>query len=657
MSTTLNLSNFKPTFDDEFNSFTSSPTGGAGTWQTTFYFGGRTLSSNGEQEFYSDSSVGVNPFSLQNGALQITASPGSNPAGLPYNSGLITTEGEFTQTYGYFEMRAKLPAGQGLWPAFWLLPADKSWPPELDPLEAFGATNANGEGGANKIHVGEISSNSWQSNGSWITTPANITTGYHSYGVDWESDHVTYYFDGQQVAQFNTPADMNKPMYMLANLAAGGTWPGGVGGESGQLSIDYIRAYSSDAGAKAVAMQTISSPDGAATAATVATTAAAVSSAPLPSPIQGAGGQDTLTLHVSADRFLGDPQFTVKVDGVQLGGTQSTDAAHGQGLWDDITLTGNFGIGAHQVDVTFVNDAWDGTGVGDGHDRNLYVGSISLDGQTYQAGSSGTLMANGVASFHTTIAGSSSPATTPSPAAAASPMSASSADSAQATPDVARSWIQANSQGVATGGAAAADLFNTAGGQTLVGNGGNDLFHLGSHADTSVVEHGSGISTVAEWALQYTLADGIANLQIQGNYAQLASGNASANWITAGSGNDFIDGGGGNDTIVAGVGASILTGGVGKDTFAFPDVADQGNHVTDFTPGQDLLDLRSLMKSAGYGGADPVTDNILHLVQSGSDTKIVIDPHGNGDWAAHTVVTLDHILPSAVKVGTDLIWH
>jgi hypothetical protein len=89
----------------------------------------------------------------------------------------------------------------------------------------------------------------------------------------------------------------------------------------------------------------------------------------------------------------------------------------------------------------------------------------------------------------------------------------------------------------------------------------------------------------------------------------------------------------------------------------FSNVADKGNHVTDFTAGQDLIDLRSLMKSLNYSGTDPVHDNILHLVQSGSDTAIVIDPHGNGDSAAHTVVTLDHILPSAVKLGVDIAWH
>src|ERR1700745_421736 len=122
MGTPLNLTGYKLTYDDEFNSFTSSPDGSKG-YQTTFYFGGRSLPSNGEHEFYSDSSVGTNPFSVQNGALDITAKPGV-PAG--YTSGRTTPEGSFSQTYGYFEMRAELPQGQGFWPAFWLLSADKS---------------------------------------------------------------------------------------------------------------------------------------------------------------------------------------------------------------------------------------------------------------------------------------------------------------------------------------------------------------------------------------------------------------------------------------------------------------------------------------------------------------------------------------------------
>ena len=78
MAGTLDLSGFKLTYDDEFNSFSSSPDGSTGQYKTSFYFGGRSLPSNGEHEFYSDSSVGTNPFSLHNGALDITAAPGDS---------------------------------------------------------------------------------------------------------------------------------------------------------------------------------------------------------------------------------------------------------------------------------------------------------------------------------------------------------------------------------------------------------------------------------------------------------------------------------------------------------------------------------------------------------------------------------------------------
>src|SRR6185437_6791945 len=83
----------------------------------------------------------------------------------------------------------------------------------------------------------------------WTNVP-NMTTGYHTYGVDWEPDYITWYFDGNPVYQIATPADMNSPMYIIANLAVGGNWPGPADGySSAQFDIDYIRAYASGAAA------------------------------------------------------------------------------------------------------------------------------------------------------------------------------------------------------------------------------------------------------------------------------------------------------------------------------------------------------------------------------------------------------------------------
>jgi len=248
----------KLTFSDDFNTF--SWYGKGGTWKTWFAYGssptdpnGRTLSGNVELEFYSDSLVGVDPFSASNSILSIAANRGNNlpkndkGVQLLYTSGLITTEPSFKQIYGYFEMKAKLPWGKGFWPAFWLLAADKVWPPEIDPLEAFGAPNSRNEGHNNQIHHGVIgTTGSW---GEWTDTPknVNITTGFHIYAVLWTQSTITFYFDGTQTQTGPTPAALvNRQMYLLANLAVGGSWPEDPNSSTpfpSHLEIDYINAY------------------------------------------------------------------------------------------------------------------------------------------------------------------------------------------------------------------------------------------------------------------------------------------------------------------------------------------------------------------------------------------------------------------------------
>jgi len=92
MPTTIDTSQLKLTFQDEFNFFSASPDGSSGLWQTSLDYGNRTLGSNGELQYYSDSSVGVNPFSIDCGVLTFTAAPGNNPLDLPYNSGAIISK-------------------------------------------------------------------------------------------------------------------------------------------------------------------------------------------------------------------------------------------------------------------------------------------------------------------------------------------------------------------------------------------------------------------------------------------------------------------------------------------------------------------------------------------------------------------------------------
>ncbi len=239
----VSLNGYTKIFGDSFSGFNWSANGSTG-WMTQGATGWRSLGANHEAEFYSDPSVGVNPFSVANSVLTITATPGTNPMGLPYNSGMINSHGLHDQEYGYFVMKAQLPAGAGMWPAFWLLPTNYSWPPEIDVFEQLGSD-------PNTIFVGTHSA----VGGPNVSTTtaihvANTTTSFHTYAVDWEPNTITWYFDGTKIFSEATPADMHQPMYMIANLAIGGqgSWPGPPTSASefpAKMQIDYIRAYAS----------------------------------------------------------------------------------------------------------------------------------------------------------------------------------------------------------------------------------------------------------------------------------------------------------------------------------------------------------------------------------------------------------------------------
>lgn len=203
------LADLTPTFSSNFANFVSSANGSVG-WQTTLPHGARTLATNNELEYYSDPSVGYDPFSVANGILTITAQPESNPDALPYDSGIITTERSFSQLYGYFDMRAELPAGAGMWPAFWMLPANLASTREIDVMEMFGDNPMQYQVTDHSPGSGNATTN--------VITP-DLSQGFHDYGVYWTPTSISFYFDGNLVANMPTPADMNVPMFMLANLA------------------------------------------------------------------------------------------------------------------------------------------------------------------------------------------------------------------------------------------------------------------------------------------------------------------------------------------------------------------------------------------------------------------------------------------------------
>ncbi|THD78839.1 MAG: glycoside hydrolase family 16 protein [Phenylobacterium sp.] len=236
------------TFDDEFDSFRRFHDG-KGVWRTTYRDGQaadefdiRTLKNNKEVELYVDPDfqhLGLDPFRIRDGMLEITADRPPEKArgalrGYQYVSGVITTQPSFSQTYGYFEMRAKLPAGKGVWPAFWLVRQDLSWPPEVDIMESIGDPSE---------YYATLHSNDAKDGGTKVPIDRD---GFHVFAVSWDAQQLVWFVDGREVKRLPTPPDMHKPMYIIANLALGGDWAGYPDAGTpfpATLRIDYIRAY------------------------------------------------------------------------------------------------------------------------------------------------------------------------------------------------------------------------------------------------------------------------------------------------------------------------------------------------------------------------------------------------------------------------------
>ncbi len=186
------------------------------------------LHVNNEKEYYQTQNA-----TIANGNLVITAKKES-VAGQPYTSARMTTYGKFTQTYGRIEARIKLPTGQGMWPAFWMLGANigtVSWPQcgELDIMETINDKALN----YGTMH--------WNVNGHvsyGSTTPVLTKSDYHVYAIEWDVNEIRWYVDdvlyqtGNIKDNINTTGAFQFPFFLSLNLAVGGDFPGATVDES-----------------------------------------------------------------------------------------------------------------------------------------------------------------------------------------------------------------------------------------------------------------------------------------------------------------------------------------------------------------------------------------------------------------------------------------
>ena len=211
---------------------------------------------NDELEYYTNR---VENLQVNNGNLVITAKREgySDSQGVfrGYTSARIKTAGKFSQSYGRFEARIKIPEGQGVWPAFWMLGDDitqNSWPAcgEIDIMENIGKEPGTVHG---TIHGPGYSGA--KGIGSPYVLPDNkkFAEDFHVFAVEWEPQVIRFYVDDHLYAT-RTPADLppgtkwvyDHPFFIILNLAIGGNWPGepDVHTKFPQtMLVDYVRVY------------------------------------------------------------------------------------------------------------------------------------------------------------------------------------------------------------------------------------------------------------------------------------------------------------------------------------------------------------------------------------------------------------------------------
>jgi len=197
---------------------------------------------------------------LRDGKLVIKAIKSEKNGKDYYTSGKVTGQNKTDFSYGKVVVSAKVPEGQGLWPAIWMMPKEESyygqWPKcgEIDIMEVLGNDVSTAYG---TLHFGEPHG---EIQGTWGLTGQTYADSFHEYSVEWEPGEIRWYIDGNLYNTANDwftavqgedekpyPAPFDQPFFVQMNLAVGGTWPGNPDAttdfDKAEFEIDYVRVY------------------------------------------------------------------------------------------------------------------------------------------------------------------------------------------------------------------------------------------------------------------------------------------------------------------------------------------------------------------------------------------------------------------------------
>ena len=242
------------TWADEFDAPDGSPVD-ASKWESQV---GGDGWGNQEREYYTSDPLNAHQ---EGGNLVITATKEGAAAhpcwygACELTSARLQTRGKLEQAYGRFEARIQIPAGQGLWPAFWMLGNDIGqhvWPScgEIDIMENIGKEPGRVHG---SMHGPGYSGGNPLTASLDLPGGARFADGFHRFAVEWEPAAVRFYVD-DTLYETRTPTDLpagkkwvyDHPFFLLLNVAVGGGWPGDPDGSTSfpqRMLVDYVRVY------------------------------------------------------------------------------------------------------------------------------------------------------------------------------------------------------------------------------------------------------------------------------------------------------------------------------------------------------------------------------------------------------------------------------
>lgn len=526
---------------------------------------------------------------------------------------------------------------------------------------------------------------------------ATLTALEQNNGSDWLAGIYAWNWSTTPVTSSSSPEDQS--------------WIGWSGYEiNGKPAEQVFDQFYGGSGAASTGSTTAStgatSGSSSASGSTTSTSTAATSTSSTTSGANNPGaGPDSVTVHVSGDHWAAapngaDPEFVVLVDGQQVGGVQTVSASLASGQWQDITVDGNF-ANPQQVQVEFVNDSYGGS---QAQDVNLYVGSVTVNGHTFEAsqaasntasqGYSGPdantagLYTDGTLTFD--VAGEAAAPTSGSTTSTGSTTSSSTSTTSGGSTSSAEGSVTVHVSGDQWAGApngadpefvVLVDGQQVGGVQTvsasLASGQWQDVTVQGAFSDPHQVQvefiNDSYGGSHAEDVNLY-----VGSITVNGQTftgSQAASNTASQGYAgpDANTAGLYTDGtltfniptqtanaASGTSTAPASTSGTTMvptfTDGAGHELFLFTSMAQTGADIAAFNPAQDVLDLVPLLKSIGYTGANPIAAHVVTLEANGQGgTSVMIDPTGQDPNHGTLLVTLDHVAPQDVHASN--LWH